>query len=84
MTADDVIKYDLKRQVIKSKDVDTKRLKEMSKYEWFKNKKDWQRQFNMMGELKGKVELDALVTKGITFISDKYIPDKMKNKECLD
>jgi len=84
LTADDVIKYDLKRQIIKLKDVDIKRLKELSKYEWFKNKKEWQRQFKLMEELKGKVELDALVTKGITFISDKYIPEKMKNKEWLD
>jgi len=84
LTADDVIKYDLKRQIIKFKDVDLKRLKELSKYDWFKNKNFWQRQFKMMEELKGKVELDALVTKGITFISDKYIPEKMKNKEWLD
>jgi DNA topoisomerase-6 subunit A len=84
LTADDIIKYDLKRQIIKLKDVDVKRLKELSKYEWFKNKKEWQRQFKLIEELKGKVELDALVTKGITFISDKYIPEKMKNKEWLD
>jgi DNA topoisomerase-6 subunit A len=84
LTADDIIKYDLKRQIIKLKDVDIKRLKELSKYEWFKNKKEWQRQFKLIEELKGKVELDALVTKGITFISDKYIPEKMKNKEWLD
>ena len=84
LTADDILKYDLKRQIIKLKDVDIKRLKELSKYEWFKNKKDWQRQFKLIEELKGKVELDALVTKGITFISDKYIPEKMKDKEWLD
>jgi DNA topoisomerase-6 subunit A len=84
LTADDVIKYDLKRQIIKLKEVDIKRLKELSKYEWFKNKKEWQRQFKLMEDMKGKVELDALVTKGITFISDKYIPEKMKNKEWLD
>jgi len=84
LTADDIIKYDLKRQIIKLKDVDIKRLKELSKYEWFKDKKEWQRQFKLIEELKGKVELDALVTKGITFISDKYIPEKMKNKEWLD
>jgi len=84
LTADDILKYDLKRQIIKLKDVDIKRLKELSKYEWFKNKKEWQRQFKLIEELKGKVELDALVTKGITFISDKYIPEKMKDKEWLD
>jgi len=84
LTGDDVVKYDLKKHIIKFKDVDLKRLAELSKYEWFKGKKDWQRQFELMKELKGKVELDALVTKGITFTADKYIPDKIKNKDFLD
>jgi len=84
LTAEDVIKYDLKRHLIKFKDVDVKRIEELSKYQWFKDKKEWQKQFQMMKELKGKVELDALVTKGITFISDKYIPEKLKNKEWID
>ena len=74
----------MKKHIIKFKDVDIKRLKELSKYDWFKNKKDWRRQFKLMIDLKGKVELDALVSKGITFISDKYIPEKMKNKEFID
>jgi len=84
LTAEDVIKYDLKKHLIKFKDVDVKRIEELSKYQWFKDKKEWQKQFQMMKELKGKVELDALVTKGITFISDKYIPEKLKNKEWID
>jgi len=84
MTADDVQKYELKRQIIKFKDVDMNRLKQISKYEWFKNNKEWQRQFKMMEEMKGKVELDALVAKGITFVSDKYLPEKLKSKDFLD
>ena len=84
LSADDVINYDLKRHIIKFKDVDIKRLKEMAKYEWFKDKKEWQRQFKMMIDIKGKVELDALVSKGISFISDKYLPEKIKNKDLID
>jgi DNA topoisomerase-6 subunit A len=84
LTGDDVVKYDLKRHIIKFKDVDLKRLEELSKYEWFKGKKAWQRQFQLMKELKGKVELDALVTRGITFTSEKYIPEKIKNQDFLD
>lgn len=84
LTGDDVAKYDLKRHIIKFKDVDMKRLEELSKYEWFKEKKDWQRQFKLMKEMKGKVELDALVTRGITFTSEKYLPEKIKNKDFLD
>jgi DNA topoisomerase-6 subunit A len=84
LSGDDIIKYGLKKHIIKFKDVDVKRIKQISKYEWFKNKKDWKRQFKLMIDLKGKVELDALVSKGITFTSDKYIPEKVKNKDFID
>ncbi len=84
LSCDDVEKYGLKRNIIKFKDVDLKRLEELRKYDWFKDKKDWQRQFDLMKKHGGKVELDALVTKGITFISEKYIPEKIKNKDWLD
>jgi DNA topoisomerase-6 subunit A len=84
LTADDVIKYDLKKHLIKFEDVDIKRLEQVKNYDWFKDNKDWQRQFKLWKELKGKVELAALSSKGITFISDTYIPYKIKNKEWLD
>ena len=84
LTVDDVIKYDLKRHLIKFEDVDIKRMKQVEQYPWFKNNKNWQRQFKMLKELKGKAELAALSSKGISFISEKYIPEKLKNKEWLD
>ena len=83
MTCDDVQKYALQKQLIKFKDVDIKRLEDVSKYKWFQSA-HWQRQFKMMKEQKGKVELDALVNKGISFVSDKYLPEKIKNKDWLD
>ncbi len=84
LTVDDVLKYDLKRHLIKFEEVDIKRMKQVEQYPWFKNNKDWQRQFKMLKELNGKAELAALSSKGITFISEKYIPEKLKNKDFLD
>ncbi len=84
LTADDVVKYDLKRHLIKFEEVDLKRLDQVKNYDWFKDNKEWQKQFKLWKELNGKVELAALSSKGITFISDHYIPDKIKNKEFLD
>lgn len=84
LTADDVIKHELKRHLIKFEEVDTKRLEQVKNYDWFKDNKPWQHQFKLWKELNGKVELAALSSKGITFISDRYIPDKIKNKEWLD
>ncbi|NIO45061.1 MAG: DNA topoisomerase VI [Candidatus Aenigmarchaeota archaeon] len=83
LTPYDIEEFDLKRHLIKFKDVDIKRLNDLTKYEWFKNKKEWQEFFKKMKELKGKVELAALSSKGISFISDTYIPEKIKKKEWL-
>ncbi len=84
ITCDDVINYDLKRHFIKLTDQDTARLKQMQNYEWFEKNKEWQRQFKMMKEFGNKVEIQALSSKGISFISEKYLPEKIKNKEFLD
>jgi len=83
LTPYDVEEFGLKRHLIKFKDVDIKRLGDLTKYEWFKDKKEWQKFFQKMKELKGKVELAALSSKGISFISEEYIPEKIKRKEWL-
>jgi DNA topoisomerase-6 subunit A len=84
LSGDDIINYNLKKHIIKFKEVDMKRIKQISNYDWFKDNKEWKRQFKLMTDLKGKVELDALVSKGITFTSDKYIPEKIKKKDFID
>lgn len=84
VTMDDIIKYDLKRHFIKLTDQDRSRIKQMQNYEWFAKHKEWQRQFKMMKEFDAKVEIQSLSSKGISFISEKYLPEKIKNKEWLD
>ena len=84
LTPEDIIKYDLKRHLIKFENVDVKRLEEVAKYPWFKDDSKWQRQFKIMREIKGKVELAALTSKGIAFIAEEYVPEKIRNKDWLD
>jgi DNA topoisomerase-6 subunit A len=84
LTVDDILKYDLKKHLIKFDETDVKRMKQVEQYPWFRDNKEWQRQFKMLKELGGKVELAALSSKGITFISDKYVPEKIKNHEFLE
>jgi len=84
ITADDVLKYGLKKHLIKLNDQDLARIKQVSEYEWFKDNKDWQRQLKMMKEFNGKVEIQALTARGISFISDTYLPEKIRKKEFLD
>ncbi len=84
ITGDDIEKYGLSKHFIKFKDVDQARLKQMSEYDWFKKNKAWQRQFKLMKDYGAKAEIQALSARGITFISDKYLPEKIKAKDWLD
>ncbi len=84
ITCDDILKYDLQKHFIKMKDIDFARLKQISEYAWFKNSKHWQRQFRMMKSNKAKVEIQALSSRGITFISDTYLPEKIRKKDFID
>ena len=54
----------------------------MANYEWFK-KKEWQDEFKRMKEKAIKLELEALSKKGIRFITEEYLPDKIKSKDFL-
>lgn len=84
VTCDDIINYDLKKHNIKLNDQDLARLKQMQNYEWFAKNKEWQRQFKMMKESGSKFEIQSLSSKGITFISEKYLPEKIKKQDFLD
>ena len=84
ITVDDIERYDLKKHLIKFKETDSSRLKQISEYDWFKNNKDWQRQFTMLKKLNAKAEIQALSARGISFISEKYLPEKIKLQNFLD
>lgn len=84
LSYDDIEKYNLKRHKIKFQQVDINRVKQIRNYPWFKDNKAWQRQFDLFEKFGGKVELDALTSNGISFVSDKYIPEKIKSKDWIE
>ncbi|MBS3053012.1 MAG: DNA topoisomerase IV subunit A [Candidatus Aenigmarchaeota archaeon] len=84
LTISDVFEYDLKKATIKAKDVDIKRAKEMLEYEWFKRNPRWQKELNLMVEKGIKAEIEALSHRGLKFMSEEYLPDKLKKKDFLD
>jgi len=84
VTAQDIENYDLKKHLIKLNDKDISRMKQIMNYEWFKDNKKWQEQFKLMKKLGAKAEIQALSSKGISFISDKYLPEKIKKKDFID
>ncbi len=84
ITADDIKNYKLEKHLIRFKETDRSRLKQISKYEWFSKNKEWQRQFKLVKDMDAKAEIQALSSRGISFISEKYLPEKIKKKEFLD
>ena len=84
VTCDDVTKYGLQRHHIRLTEQDLARLEQMSQYDWFKEHKEWQRQFQLMKQAGAKVEIQSLSSRGITFISETYLPEKIKRQEFID
>jgi DNA topoisomerase-6 subunit A len=79
----DVEKFKIPKEVtIKLNQLDIKRLDELKSYEWFKHKK-WQAEFDLMKEKNIKMELEALSKKGIRFITEEYLPQKIKSGDFL-
>ena len=68
----------MSKHFIKFKDVDATRLKQIAEYDWFKDNKPWQKEFKAMKKNGAKVEIQSLSSRGITFISDTYLPEKIK------
>ncbi len=62
---------------------DEKRAKQMLDYPWFAHKK-WQQEMKKMLDSKVKLELEALSARGISFITETYLPEKLRNDDYLD
>ncbi|MGC8812252.1 MAG: DNA topoisomerase IV subunit A [Candidatus Aenigmatarchaeota archaeon] len=82
LTISDIDKFGLKDFTIRAEEVDIKRAKEMMSYEWFKHPA-WQRELKLMIERKIKAELEALSGKGLKFITENYLPEKIEKKDFL-
>ncbi len=83
LTISDIFEYDLKKATIKAKEIDIARAKELLNYEWFKNPR-WQKEINLMIEKGIKAEIEALSNRGLKFMSEVYLPEKLKKKDFLD
>ena len=67
---------------IKLDEQDHRRAKQMMAYPWFK-RRSWQREIKEMLRAGVKLELEALSAKGISFISEEYLPKKLADKDWL-
>jgi DNA topoisomerase-6 subunit A len=65
-------------------DVDRKRAKQIAEYPWFANKKDWQREIDTMMKNGFKLEVEALLSRSISYMTEEYVPRLLKEGDFLD
>lgn len=71
-------------------DNDRKRAKQIAEYPWFADKKPWQDEIAKMMKHGFKMEVESLISKGITYVTEIYTPAKIeairahKPDACLD
>jgi DNA topoisomerase-6 subunit A len=80
----DKLTYKLPSNVaIKMDEGDVSRAKQMLAYPWFKAKQ-WQQEIEEMVKSGQKFELEALSRRGISFITEEYLPKKLKDRDWLE
>lgn len=65
-------------------DNDIKRAKEIAAYPWFDGHKGWQREIDYMLRNGFKMEVESLITKDISYVTEEYVPQRLKAKDWLD
>ena len=65
-------------------DNDRKRAKQIAKYPWFEKKRDWQKEILKMLQNDFKLEVEALISKDISYVTETYVPERLESKDWLD
>jgi DNA topoisomerase-6 subunit A len=65
-------------------DNDIKRAKEIAAYPWFEDHKGWQKEIDHMLRNGFKMEVESLITKDISYVTEEYVPARLKAKDWLD
>jgi len=63
---------------------DVKRAKQIAAYPWFKDKRAWQKEFQQLLDNGFKMEVEGLITKDISYVTETYVPDRLAAQDWLD
>ena len=69
---------------IKLSDNDKKRAKQIAQYPWFEHKKAWQKEIGLMLKNDFKLEVEALISKDISYVTEEYVPARLEDEDWLD
>jgi DNA topoisomerase-6 subunit A len=62
-------------------DKDVKRAKQIMAYPWFKGKKPWEKEIRKMISNGFKMEVEAMINKRLTYLTEEYVPMRIKQKK---
>jgi len=65
-------------------DTDRKRARQVAKYPWFEKKRDWQREIDKMLKNDFKLEVESLISKDISYVTEEYVPARLREQDWLD
>ncbi len=68
---------------IELNDRDIKRAKQIAAYPWFADNKQWQKEIKKMLTNGFKMEVESLITKDISYVTEEYVPARLKAKDWL-
>jgi DNA topoisomerase-6 subunit A len=64
---------------------DISRAKQILEYPWFKSKKPWEKEIRKMISNGFKMEVEAMISKDLSYLTEEYVPMKLKDpKQWLD
>ena len=63
---------------------DKKRAKQIAKYPWFEKKRHWQAEISRMLKNDFKLEVESLISKDISYVTEVYVPERLEAKDWLD
>lgn len=69
---------------IKLNEQDIKRARQIAQYPWFAKKAPWQKEIDLMLKNGFKLEVEALISKDISYVTEQYVPARLKEGIFLD
>jgi DNA topoisomerase VI subunit A len=85
LRARDFVECGLSESVkINLNDSDRKRAKQIAEYPWFAKNEPWQEEIRMLLNNGFKLEVEALISKDISYVTEQYVPARLRDKDWLD
>jgi DNA topoisomerase-6 subunit A len=69
---------------IKLNEQDIKRANQIKSYPWFEKKKAWQKEIDLMLKNGFKLEVESLISKDISYVTETYVPERLQEGDFLD